>query len=1048
MASAKKYWKSFGDLKPDPALEALKKKEFEEEIPTDEFLERGTKAYDAKASRRDFLKFVGFSTAAATLAACEGPVVNSIPYVVKPNELNPGVAEYYASTMYDGHDFSSVLVKTREGRPIKLQPNTRSPRYAYPNTRVEASLLSLYDIDCLKTPLIEGREATWGEVDKRVMRDLEAAAAAGQKIVLLSAPNISPTFSLLWAQFKERYPTAEQVAYNPISNSGAVEAYRARYGQAALPGYDFTKADVIVSVAADFLGDWFGGDHVRDYAMRRNPDQEMSHHFQLESNLSLTGANADYRIPVKPTEQAEVIAQLYRTIVLGAPRRDARLEQAIKALEKAGSKGLLVCGSSDKNAQLLTDEVNRKLRSEAYQPEKPVYLKAVEDAPMQTLLSDMKNGRVGVLLAQRVNPVYSAYGSHDFVAALKKVKTFVSFDRRRDETASLAQVNALAHHAMESWGDAHPQIGLYTLQQPVIRPLFDSRQMEDSLIAWMGGSALEGVAPSFANDSMETAIPPVTGSKLSFHDLLKKNWTDNILKSGKSWVSALQDGYCEGPDQVKPISAAPVDLAAALNRLQNRYKKEGEIQLQLYSKLGMGAGHQANNPWLQEFPDPLTRATWDNYLTISSKQAEELGLKNWSSSNGALNGDCVNLTVNGVTLQNVPVLITAGQAYGSVGLAFGYGREKAGKTALVEGKPIGVNAFKLYHNNDLIQPEVKIQKVDGAHAFALTQLYNTMMGRDEAVVKETTAAVYKRGKSDKALYNKSEALPTINGKEPISKIDMWAAHDRSIGPWFNLSIDLNACTGCGACVIACHAENNVPVVGKDEVRRFRDMHWLRIDRYYATDMSYEKADEEGRFKGESFFRALERPEENPEVVFQPVMCQHCNHAPCETVCPVAATSHGYQGQNQMIYNRCVGTRYCANNCPYKVRRFNWFLYAENEAFDFHMNNDLGRMVLNPDVVVRSRGVMEKCSLCIQMTQASILKAKKEKRPLRDGDLETSCSAACPTGALVFGDLNDAQSAVHHLHDEEKNKRKYYLLEQIGTQPNVFYNVKVRNKVEA
>ncbi|MEH0007965.1 MAG: TAT-variant-translocated molybdopterin oxidoreductase [Flavobacteriales bacterium] len=1046
MASAKKYWKGFGDLTSDPDSEAIETREFPTAIPIDPFLNGDGKAYDAQASRRDFLKWAGFSTAAATLAACEGPVVNAIPYVVKPDELNPGVADYYASTVYDGHDFSSVLVKTREGRPIKLQPNTSSGHYAYPNTRVQASLLSLYDIDCLKEPLIAGRAATWAQVDKRVRRDLDAATAAGQKIVLLTAPVISPTFSLLWKQFKQKYPSAEWVAYNPISNSGAVAAYQAVYGQTALPGYDFTKADVIVSVAADFLGDWFGGDHSRDYALRRNPNQAMSRHFQLESNLSLTGANADYRIPIKPSEQAQAVAQMYRAIAWGQQTRDPRIRAAIEALKKAGPAGLLVSGTNDGDVQLLVDAVNRKLRSRAYRPEAPVYLKAVTDAPVKGLISDMKDGRVGVLLSHRVNPVYDAPDSSAFVAALKNVKTFVSFDRRRDETASLAHVNAISHHAMERWGDAKPKIGIYTLQQPTIRPLFQSRQMEDSLIAWMGG-VLEGVDAALANDSTATYIPPVTECKLTFHDLLKKNWTENILKGDSTWFSALRAGYYERRDELHPVSPADIDLSPALTRAENRYAKTGKIELQLYSEIGMGAGAQADNPWLQEFPDPLTRATWDNYLTISKVQADELGLKNWRDSKGALNGDRVNLSVKGRTVKNVPVLITAGQTYGSVGLAFGYGREKAGKTALINGNPIGVNAFQLYVDRDAIQTEVQIEKADGAHGFALTQLYDTMMGRGESIVKETTAQIYNRGKSDKSRYNPSEKLLTIDGKQPVSKVDMWAARDRSLGPWFNLSIDLNACTGCGACVVACHAENNVPVVGKDEVRRFRDMHWLRIDRYYASDMSYEKAEAEGRSEGRAFFRALEQPEENPEVVFQPVMCQHCNHAPCETVCPVAATSHGVQGQNQMIYNRCVGTRYCANNCPYKVRRFNWFRYAENDAFDFHMNNDLGRMVLNPDVVVRSRGVMEKCSMCIQMTQASILKAKREKRPLRDADLSTACATACATGALVFGDIDDENSEVHQLHDAEKNKRKYYLLEAVGTQPNVFYNLKVRNKIE-
>ena len=389
------------------------------------FLKGDGKAYEARASRRDFLKFVGFSTAAATLAACEGPVVHSIPYVVKPDELTPGIADYYASTVYDGHDFSSVLVKTREGRPIKLQPNASSPHYAYPNTRVQASLLSLYDIDGLKQPLIAGRPASWAQVDERVNQGLEAAAAAGQKIALLTAPVISPSFSLLWGRFKQKYPSAEWVPYNPLSNSGAVEAYQAVYGQIALPGYDFTKADVIVSVGADFLGDWFGGDHSRDYALHRNPDQAMNRHFQLESNLSLTGANADYRIPVKPSEQAQAIAQIYRAIALGQQTRDQRTQAAIQALRTAGPAGLLVCGSNDKDAQLLVDAVNRKLKSRAYQPESPVYLKAVTDAPVKALISDMAAGRVGVLLSHRVNPVYSSPDSRAFVEALKNVKTFV-----------------------------------------------------------------------------------------------------------------------------------------------------------------------------------------------------------------------------------------------------------------------------------------------------------------------------------------------------------------------------------------------------------------------------------------------------------------------------------------------------------------------------------------------------------------------------------------------------------------------------------------------
>src|SRR5690606_13614004 len=457
----------------------------------------------------------------------------------------------------------------------------------------------------------------------------------------------------------------------------------------------------------------------------------------------------------------------------------------------------------------------------------------------------------------------------------------------------------------------------------------------------------------------------------------------------------------------------------------------------------MDDGQQANNPWLQEFPDPITRTSWDNYLTVSKADAEKLGLKNVNVANGALNGSYAEVTVNGTTLKNVPVIIQPGQAQGSVGLAFGYGRNAGVK----EEMRIGVNAYKLYHNFNAVQ-EVSVSAASGMHEFACVQLHNTLMGRGD-VIKETTLEVFNT--KDKKHWNAVPVVSLNHQETPVTSpdVDLWDEFDRSIGHHFNLSIDLNACTGCGACVIACHAENNVPVVGKSEVRRSRDMHWLRIDRYYSSEESFEnditkKEEISGLGSSLSEFGEMENPADNPQVVFQPVMCQHCNHAPCETVCPVAATSHGRQGQNHMAYNRCVGTRYCANNCPYKVRRFNWFLYAQNDEFDYHMNDDLGRMVLNPDVVVRSRGVMEKCSMCIQMTQKTILDAKREGRPIKDGEFKTACSAACSSGAMVFGDVNDKESEVVK---QKASNRMYHLLGFKGTRPNVFYHTKIRNTEE-
>ena len=473
--------------------------------------------------------------------------------------------------------------------------------------------------------------------------------------------------------------------------------------------------------------------------------------------------------------------------------------------------------------------------------------------------------------------------------------------------------------------------------------------------------------------------------------------------------------------------------------------KSNDIELVLYTKTGLGDGQQANNPWLQEFPDPITRVSWDNYLTVSKEDAEQIGLKNYNVSNGALDSNYALIKLDKESLK-VPVIIQPGQSKGSVGLAFGYGKTKALKKEM----QVGVNAYKLYKNFNLCQ-NVTIEAVNENHEFACVQLHNTLMGRGD-IIKETTLEVFNT--KDQKHWNSVPKVSLNHIETPVTSpdVDLWDEFDRSIGHHFNLSIDLNACTGCGACVIACHAENNVPVVGKTEVRKSRDMHWLRIDRYYSSEKTFEddidtKENISGISESLSVFGEMETPADNPQVVFQPVMCQHCNHAPCETVCPVAATSHGRQGQNHMAYNRCIGTRYCANNCPYKVRRFNWFLYNNNDEFDFNMNDDLGKMVLNPDVVVRSRGVMEKCSFCIQSTQAVILKAKNEGRQVKTGEFNDACacSAACSTGAMKFGDINDKQSEVSALKEKD---RVYHLLEYVGTKPNVFYHLKVRNTDES
>jgi MoCo/4Fe-4S cofactor protein with predicted Tat translocation signal len=1018
MSSNKKYWKSVEELNENSSIvEALRNNEFVEEIPTNEFLSDAESLSNSSTSRRDFLKYVGFSTAAATLVACEGPVHKSIPYVLQPEQIIPGVADYYATSVFDGFDFANLLVKTREGRPIKIDNNTMPGAKFAANARIHASVLSMYDSMRLKQPKIAGKNATWADVDSNIKSGIATAKSTGKQVVLLTNTLASPSTEKLIGEFLAKNPNAKHVIYDAVSSSETLDAFEMVYGERALVDYDFSKASLIVSVDADFLGDWQGGSYDSSYSKGRIPNNgKMSRHFQLEANMTLTGAAADKRIPMTVTNQKQALVKIYNIVTNSSvatskfDNEDA-VTKAAQQLKAAGSKGVLVSGIEDKNAQLLVLAINQALSSEAFTTAGTRQIRKGSNAKVTQLLADMKTGTVGTLIMSGVNPVYTLPNSGDFVSALKKVALSISFSLKEDETASLTTIAAAAPHYLESWNDVAIVKGSYGITQPTIRPLFDTKQFQEVLMSLNGNSG-------------------------SYYDYLKANASSII--SGSTWNKVLHDGIYVGVSS--PASASPADYATAANTLAASKSAAG-FELVLYTKTGLGDGQQANNPWLQEFPDPITRVSWDNYVTVSRKDAEKLGLENHNVADGGLNGSYATLNVNGATLENVPVIIQPGQALGTLGLAFGYGK----KAALKEAMQVGVNAYTLYSNFNNVQ-SATIKKAAGEHEFACVQSQKTLMGRGD-IIKETTLEIFNT--KDAAEWNEVPKVSLDHKEVDATSVDLWTPFDRSVGHHFNLSIDLNACTGCGACVIACHAENNVPVVGKEEVRRSRDMHWLRIDRYYSSEDTFAHDNEKKEnFKGLfgdkgslGGFGEMEQAADNPQVAFQPVMCQHCNHAPCETVCPVAATSHSRQGQNHMAYNRCVGTRYCANNCPYKVRRFNWFLYNKNSEFDYHMNDDLGRMVLNPDVNARSRGVMEKCSMCIQMTQATILSAKRDGRAIVDGEFQTACSNACSSGAMIFGDVNDEASKVKALAEED---RMYHLLEHVGTKPNVFYHVKVRN----
>ncbi|MFD2908959.1 TAT-variant-translocated molybdopterin oxidoreductase [Flavobacterium ardleyense] len=1015
MASNKKYWKSVEELNENSSIvETLRNNEFVEPIPVDEFLGDKDSLSASSTTRRDFLKYVGFSTAAASLAACEGPVVKSIPYVIQPEEIIPGVADFYATTMADGFDFANILIKTREGRPIKVENNNLEGSRTGANARVHASVLSLYDSTRLKNPKIAGKDAKWADVNTKVKASLVDASASGGNVVVLTNTMASPSTDALVASLVAKYPTTKHIVYDAISESNALDAFQSVYGTRALANYDFSKANTIVSVGADFLGDWQGGGFDAGYAQGRIPKNGMmSKHIQIEANMSLAGANADVRIPLNVAAQKQALVKIYNIVTgasIGTSKIDKYDEAVVKAanqLKAAGSKGVFVTGLDDVNAHLVAIAINQALQSAAFNPSDAILTRKGDAKAVTQLVADLKAGKVHTLIMNGVNPAYTLANSKEFTDALKSVKLSVAFSLKEDETASLTTIAAPVPHYLESWGDVAMTRSNYSIMQPTIRPLFDTKQFQEALLSWT-----DNTAPYF--------------------DYLKGFAATSL--AGKSWNQAVHDGFVAG--SASALTAGALNANEAASTLAQA--KSANFDLVLYTKVGMGDGQQANNPWLQEFPDPITRVSWDNYVTVSKADAEAIGLKNWNVANGGLDGSKANIKVGNVTLESVPVIIQPGQAKGTVGLAFGYGR----KTGLKEEMQVGVNAYALYANLNSNQ-SATITLASGDHEFACVQLQNTLMGRGD-IIKETTLEIFNT--KDAKDWNIMPMVSLDHKPTAAKDVDLWDSFDRSIGHHFNLSIDLNACTGCGACVIACHAENNVPVVGKSEIRRSRDMHWLRIDRYYSSQDTFAgdivvKDAASGLFENVSTFKDMEHAAENPQIAFQPVMCQHCNHAPCETVCPVAATSHGREGQNHMAYNRCVGTRYCANNCPYKVRRFNWFLYNKNSEFDYFMNDDLGRMVINPDVNVRSRGVMEKCSMCIQMTQAVKLTAKREGRVVGKDEFQTACSAACSTGAMKFGDINDSESDVAKLLEDE---RMYHLLEHIGTKPNVMYHVKVRN----
>ncbi len=991
--TTKRYWRGIEELRNDPEFVKNAHREFADSSDITD----GGGTY-----RRDFLKMLGFGVAAVSLAACEAPVRKVIPYLNKPSDVEPGIANWYASSYVDGGDYSAILVKTREGRPIKIEGNPNSSvSQGGTGTRVQASVLSLYDNEKLKEAQKGGKKIEWDALDKEVV----AALASARNIRIVSNTILSPTTKAVIETFKAKYPSTVHVSYDPNSAYGLTQVHG---GQ--LPAFDFSKAKVIVSLDADFLGSWISPDEFskqwavgRRLSSAQNGNKQMSRHYDFSTLMTLTASNADYRGRVKPSQSGLVASTLLRLVGGSASTADVKIEFLEKAAKdlKAAAPGttLVVSGSNDPNVQTVVAEINKVLGNYGTTIAGTSNYKQGDDAAFNTFVNELKGGQVDAVIFYGANPVYDSPRGKEIADALSRAKVSVSFADRADETASLCQYVAPDSHFLESWGDAEPKPGFYSIIQPTISTIFSTRQAQSSLLAWAGQNA-------------------------DYYEFLTKNWATNILKTGskEAWNKALYEGVFE-PAKGTTAAAPAVtsDLLTALGKISGAYKASSTvIEFMPYEKVSMGTGSQANNPWLQECPDPVSKATWDNYAAISQKTADKLGVAQ---------NDMVTLEIAGKEAIELPVLIQPGQTVDTVGIAIGYGRQKAGKAADGVGKNI-------YPWINSAGAEIKVTPTGKTYKWGIaqTQTHNTVMAR-ESVVQETVLAQYQENVKAGRFQPK---IATSEGSKSPGDISLWNGHEKQNHSW-GMVIDLNLCTGCGSCVVSCQAENNVPVVGRKEVVMRREMHWIRIDRYYS---SVQPTEDEGVFQE---LKTLESAAENPEVVFQPMLCQHCSNAPCETVCPVLATTHSNEGLNQMTYNRCIGTRYCANNCPYKVRRFNWFKYFDEDRFPYHFNNDLGKMVINPEVTVRSRGVMEKCSFCVQRIQATKLAAKKERRRPYANEVQVACSQSCPTGAIVFGDMNNPESNISQLLAVEKEGRAFTMLEEINVLPQISYLTKVRNK---
>ena len=1039
-----KYWLSLEQWGKDQGFQTLAQKdngrEFINPLPTE-------KEAEGLWERREFLQLMAASMALASFGCVRRPAEKIVPYIRRPEDVQLGKDTLYSSSYYDGEEGFGIVVKTREGRPIKIEGNKDHPvNQGGLSARAHSHLLSLYDPERLKQAQknLFNKEKTnrekiridYSKADSEIADQLKKG-----KTAFLTGEWPSPSSEKLLRSFCKANSCSHFV-WNPLNHSAITTAQKLCYGKALLPRFCMDRARLIISINCDFLGTWLSPTEFnRLYSQGRKANRDMNRLVVFESLMSLTGTNADMRVRIKPSQQLDLVLSLAHSLKekgfvqkpwpaflkppASAPWKRFHIEkenwdQLIKDLWEQRGQSLVLAGDADKGyshkgsegvdktprLQIAVAWLNHLLGNDGwtvdYKNGYRTWTWANRD--VEQLISQLEKGKIKNLVIHKTNPLYTYPDKKRFLSALKRADMVVYTGDREDETGEMAHYILPDSHNLEKWSDWEFQKGVLSVQQPVIRPLYNSRAFEDGLIQW---AFLMG----------ENKGRRITKETKTWYEYLRKN----VGNPRSGWNQFLEKGvWVKNFAQRKTRFPVRGFRSSALSSLKNRWlalddSSMKKKELLLYPTVGLKEGSLANVSWLQEFPDPVTKICWDNYLCVSPGDARRSNLKEgqvvqlYGSATPA-EGGTASLAEGGTgsqaeggagsqaekVLLKVPVHIQPGQVDGVLGLAVGYGRERAGKIA----NQVGVNAWPLAFSQKGqvgLSSFVDMRPTSKKVSLANTQGHHSMEGRQ--IVVETTLKKY--------LKNPGGAI------HRHKVFSLWSSHQYPKHKW-GMVIDLNSCTGCSACVIACQAENNIPTVGKDLILEGREMHWIRVDRYY---------------KGTP---------EKPETVHQPVVCMHCDNAPCETVCPVAATVHSDEGTNDMIYNRCVGTRYCANNCPYKVRRFNWFNYAKKVEKPLNM-------AMNPDVTVRSRGVMEKCTFCVHRIRSAQAKAKLENRELKDGDVQTACQQSCPTQAIVFGDLKDKNSEVSRLFNREDS---YSLLEELNTRPAVRYQVKVRNKEDS